>query len=41
MRGRVLPAEALPLDDEEAGPGVMETIKSLFAGKVLMPALRC
>jgi len=26
---------------KKQGPSVMETIWSLFAGKVLMPALRC
>ena len=26
---------------KKQGRGVMETIKSLFAGKVIMPALRC
>ena len=26
---------------KKQGRGVMETIRSLFAGKVLMPALRC
>ncbi len=26
---------------KKQGHGVMETIKSLFAGKALMPALRC
>ena len=26
---------------KKQGRGVMETIRSLFAGKVIMPALRC
>ena len=41
----VLSDEELRLDDEEAGAwrdgsDLMETISSLFAGKVLMPPLR-